>query len=130
MAQCISKASQTLRLRKPFEARSWQDPALTPNRSEPAYFEHLDGTMSAPRLWAKSIRTSCARLSWLPEEILAKSLRRLRTIPFRAKRVRGYDRASRKRETFRERHSRAMEGFAKWDLWGEPGVEDEEDDGW
>ncbi len=65
------------------------------------------------------------------KRLLAKSLRRLRTIPFRAKRARGYDRASRKRETFRERHTRAMEGFAKWDFWVEPGVEDEEeDDGW
>lgn len=115
---------------KPFEARSLQDPTLTPNRSEPAYFENLDGTMSASRLWAKSIRTSCARL-WLPEENFSQIIEEVEDYPLSTKEgERMRQSFKEEREAFRERYTRAMKWFAKWDFWVEPGIEDEEDDGW
>jgi len=81
--------------------------------------------------WAKSIRTSCARLSWLPEEIFCQIIEEVEDYPLSTKEgERMRQSFKEEREAFRERYARAMEGFAKWDLWGEPGVEDEEDDGW
>jgi len=86
--------------------------------------------MSASRLWAKSIRTSCARLSWLPEENFSQIIEEVEDYPLSTKE------GERIRQSFKEERDvprAAYEGygrFAKWDLWGEPDVEDEEDDGW
>jgi len=66
--------------------------------------------MSASRLWAKSIRTSCARLSWLPEEAFSQIIEEVEDYPLSSKE------GERIRQSFKEERDvprAAYEGYGR-----------------
>lgn len=79
--------------------------------------------------WAKSVRTTCARFRTLPEEIFRHIIEQVEDFPIsteEGERIR--KNFKEERGAFRERHTKAMEGFEEWDFSGEPGVDDEDEE--
>lgn len=74
--------------------------------------------------WAQSIRFACPALWRLPPEIFEHVVAYVDEYPItleEGKRTRDEFKAL--RETYREKHTQAMEGYEEWDFEGEPGTE-------
>lgn len=80
--------------------------------------------------WADAVRKSCPRLYRLPKEVFDNIVEMIdeESYPIsmeEGKRIRKD--FLQERETYRKKHTEAMEGYDEWDFYGEPGVGDGDD---
>lgn len=74
--------------------------------------------------WAHSVRSTCPVLSRLPIEIFDHVISYVDNIPISlAEGKRTRDEFKAERVEYRQKHTRAMEGYHEWIFVGEPGVE-------
>ncbi|KAL8917003.1 MAG: hypothetical protein Q9208_008221 [Pyrenodesmia sp. 3 TL-2023] len=81
--------------------------------------------------WADAVRKSCPHLYRLPKEVFDNVVKMIdeESYPISTEEGRRTrDDFMRERETYREKHTEAMEGYDEWDFYGEPGVGDGHDD--
>lgn len=79
--------------------------------------------------WAQTVRSSCARMWRLPQEIFDRIVKLVEEYPIAAEEAEEIrQNFMDERQAFREKHTEALELFEVWDFWGEPGAEDDVDE--